>query len=84
MIQSLTKKRWNYKIKFYSEKAYDKFFAYTFIKITNNSRMGKPGEDLANKFALGVNRFPYDLPNATNMIINYKNYVNNPHHTGNK
>ena len=46
--------------------------------------MGKPGEDLANKFALGVNRFPYDLPNATNMIINYKNYVNNPHHTGNK
>ena len=46
--------------------------------------MGKPGEDLANKFALGVNRFPYDLPNATNMIINYKSYVNNPNNPGKK
>ena len=45
---------------------------------------GKIWEDLANKFAVGVNSYPYDLANSTNMFINYRKYVNNSTHPGRK
>ena len=61
-----------------SEEAYDKLISYTFIQWTDHSWKGKLEEDLANQFALGVNSYPCDLTNATNMNINYKNLVNNP------
>ena len=67
-----------------SEEAYEKFIVYTFIQGTNHSRTGKLEENLANQFDLGVNIYPCDLSNTTNMIINYKNYVNNPNHPGKK
>ena len=44
----------------------------------------KNRSELANQFAIGVNSYPYDLANATNMIINYKNYVNKPNYPGKK
>ena len=71
-------------MKFYSEESYEKFIAYTFIQGTDHSRTGKLEEDLANKFTLGVNSYTCDLSNVTNMVINYKNYVNKLNHPGNK
>ena len=46
--------------------------------------MGNLREDLADQFYLGVNSYPCDLANATNMIINDKSCVNNPNHPGKK
>ena len=67
-----------------SEEAHEKFISYTFIQGTYQSIIVKHEEYLANKFALGVNSYPYELTNATNMGINYKNYVNNPNNPGKK
>ena len=39
----------------YSEEAYDKSVAYTFIQGTDHRRTGKLEEDLDNLFSLGVN-----------------------------
>ena len=67
-----------------SWEAYRKFVAYTFIQRSDHIIVGKLKENLANKFSLGVNSCPYELKNATNMGINYKNYVNNPNYYGKK
>ena len=72
------------KVKLDSEEAYKKFIACTFMQGTGQSRMVKLGEDLSNQFALGVKSYPRNLENATTMILNYKNYVNNPNHPGKK
>ena len=64
-----------------SKEAYEKFIDYTFMQVTDNSRAGKLEEDLTNKFSLFVNIYPCNLENSTNMVINYKKYVNNPNHT---
>ena len=61
-----------------------KIIAYTFIQVNYHSRTGRLGEDFSHLFDLDVNSYPCDLTNATNMIINHKNYVNNPNHTGKK
>ena len=66
------------------EVAYDKFITYTFKQGTDHIRTGKLIEYLANQFYLGVNSYQWYLANATNVIINYKNYVNNPKHPRNK
>ena len=70
------------KVRLYSEEVYTKFVAYTFIQGTNHSRIGKIEDELANQFSIGVNNYPCNLENATHMIINYKNYANNPNHPG--
>ena len=51
---------------------------------TDNRRTCKLEEGLAGQFSLGINSYPYNLSNATNIINNYKNYVNNPNHYGKK
>jgi hypothetical protein len=61
-----------------SEEAYNRFIAFAFIKGADPNRSGKLDEDLANQFALGQDMYPTDLANATNMIINFQNKVNNP------
>ena len=61
-----------------SEEAYDRFIAFAFIKGADPNRSGKLDEDLSNQFALGQDMYPTDLANATKMIINYQNKVNNP------
>ena len=67
-----------------SEEAYDKFFIYAVIQGTDHSILGKPNEHFANQFVLVVNIYPFDSPNSTNIIIDYKNYVNNLDHPGKK
>ena len=71
-------------MKFNSEEAYEKFIAHKFIEETDHIITGKLKEDLANQFDLGVNSYPWNLTNTTNMIINYENYFNNPNHPGKK
>ena len=46
--------------------------------------MVKLEDYLANQFDLGTKGYPCGLENATTMIINYKNYVNNQNHPGKK
>ena len=67
-----------------SEESYYKFIAYTFIQGTDHRRKFKIKEDLYNQFSLCVNSYPCDLANATNMIIDYKKYLNDPKHPGKK
>ena len=67
-----------------SKQAYGNCFAYDFVKVTDNSRTVKLKENLSNQLYLGVNSYSHGLPNETNMIINCKNCVNNPNHTGKK
>ena len=62
------------------EEAHDTFIMYTFIQGTHQSRIGKLEEGLGNQFDKGVNIYPWNLENTTNMIINYEDYVNNPKH----
>ena len=69
-------------VKIDSEEAYEKFIFYTFIQGTDQKITGKLEEDLAHQYDLGVNIYPCNLENATNIIINYKNYVNNPNRPG--
>ena len=71
-------------MKVYLEEAHEKLIAYTFIQRTDNIRTGKLKEYLYNQFYLGVKSYPRDLENAKSMIINYKNYFNNPNHTDKK
>ena len=61
-----------------------KIIAYEFLQGTGVIRTGKIKEDLANQFPLSVNSYPCDLENATNMFINYNNYVNNKNRPGKK
>ena len=65
------------KVKFDSEEAYDRFIAYNFVQGPDHSRTEKTREDLYNQFYLVINSYIWNLTNAANMIINYKNYVNN-------
>ena len=71
-------------LKLDSKQAYGNCFAYNFVKVTDNSRTVKLKENLSNQLYLGVNSYSHGLPNETNMIINCKNCVNNPNHTGKK
>ena len=41
-------------------------------------------EYLGNLFSIGIKSYPCDLANATNVIINYKRYVNNINYPENK
>ena len=72
------------KLKLHSEETCKNFIGYTFIQGTDHIRTGKHKEDLSNQFDLGVNSYPCDLENATNMDMNDKNYVNNSDHPGKK
>ena len=67
-----------------SKEGCEKFISYTFMQGTYHSRTVKLKEGLANKLALCFNSYPCDLSYATSIIINYKNYVNNPNHPGKK
>ena len=67
-----------------SEEAYNKNTAHPFIQDSDHSRTGNIKEDLVNQFSLGVNSYPCYLENATNMVMNDKNYVNNSDHPGKK
>ena len=59
------------------------FFLIHFYK-TGHRRTERLEEDLGNKFTIGVNSYPCNLPNGTNMIINYNIYVNNSNYPGEK
>ena len=72
------------KVKLDSEWAYEKFVAYNFIQGIDHRKMVRTEDDLANQFTLSFNSYPCNVPNKKNMIINYKNYVNNPNHPGKK
>ena len=72
------------KVKLDSEWAYEKFVAYNFIQGIDHRKMVRTEDDLANQFTLSFNSYPCNVPNTKNMIINCKNYVNNPNHPGKK
>ena len=64
------------------DESYDRFIAYTYIQAVNQNKAGKLDEDLANQFALKDDKYPKDLAQATNIVINYRNYINSPNHPG--
>ena len=66
------------------DEAYDRFVAYAFIQAVNQTKAGKLEEDLTNAYALGYNKFPAELSQAINSVINYRNQINNPNHPMNK
>ena len=65
------------------DKAYDRFIGYAFVQAVSQTKAGKLEEDLANQYALNDDKYPIDLPSATNAVINYRNYINNPNHPKN-
>ena len=62
------------------EEVYNRFITYMLIQGTNHNRTGKLDKDLANQYALGEDKYPDNMAEATSMIINYQNRVNNPNH----
>ena len=57
---------------------YNKLMVYTYIICYDKRRCGKLVEDLSNDYVLGYNKYPNDVINAQNMVINYNNNINNP------
>lgn len=63
--------------------AHDRLMARTFTQATDH-RSRKLEEDLANQFALGNNKCPMDPVNASDVIVNCQNEVNDPDHPTNE
>ena len=59
------------------------FFLIHFYK-TGHRRTERLEEDLGNQFDKGVNIYPCNLENTTNIIISYKTYIKNTNHPGKK
>ena len=50
---------------------------YTYIRCCDNRICGELAEDLSNEYALGYNKYPNDVTNTQNMVINYNTNVDN-------
>ena len=60
------------------EHHYNKFLSYIYLRALDQKKSGKLVEDLGNQFALGDNKFPTSVSHATEMVVAYRNRINNP------
>ncbi len=55
-----------------AKEEYDKLMALSYLKALDAKKCGKLLEDLNSMYALDINKFPKDIADATNTVINYK------------